>query len=158
MNFSISLDGQTVHMTKMRLSSKNLNNLTQLNWLYYYLYLVSFGNSILSLASSPKTHAPVQNTMYTHHTRWIELANQLVIVIIQTHHHLQTPFSFYGCGIARLQVTFLRKKQKSLPKVTFKTLKSFISQTVSVKSQQFRIFPVQKRKPHQFNVKISLWN
>ena len=40
---------------------------------------------------------------------------------------------------------FLRKVQKSLPKLTFENLKSFISQTVLVKFQRFRIFTVKRR-------------
>jgi len=53
---------------------------------------------------------------------------------------------------------FLRKEQKSLSKLTSKNLKSFYSQTMSVKPQLFRTFSVQISVPHQSRGKTALWN
>ena len=67
---------------------------SEINWPLVY-HLVSFGNSILSLLCSPiNTLAPCAKHNVHTKTRWIDLANQLVIVIIQTHHHLQNPVKF----------------------------------------------------------------
>ena len=60
--------------------------------------------------------------------------------------------------LVRYRWLFLRKEQKSLPKLTSENLKSFISQTISVQLQWFRTFSVQKSEPHQSKAKITLWN
>ena len=52
---------------------------------------------------------------------------------------------------------FLKKEQKLLPKLTSK-MKSFISKTISVKSQWFRIYSVQKTVQYQSKGNIALWN
>ena len=53
---------------------------------------------------------------------------------------------------------FLKKEKKSLAKKTSENLKSFNSQAVSVESQWFWIFSVQKSVPHPTKVKTAVWN
>ena len=60
--------------------------------------------------------------------------------------------------IFSLQGTFSEKATKITPKLTSKSLKSFISQIISVKSHQFWIFSVQKNVSCQYKGKISLRN
>ena len=70
-------------------------------------------NSILSLLCSPiNTLAPCAKHNVHTKTRWIDLANQLVIVIIQTHHHLQNPVKFLWLRSYRSD--FLRRLLKVL--------------------------------------------
>jgi len=53
---------------------------------------------------------------------------------------------------------FLRMEQKLLPKLASESLKSFISQTMSVKPQWFRIFSVKKSELYQSKGKTALRN